>query len=97
MKNIVKTSKTSNKQPQLTLVVFPSDKSLCVVTCLKEYLDRTSNLRKSRSLFISCLKQHEAISLNTLSWRPPCRTLGLIQINLKHIALELPLHQQLKV
>ena len=65
--NIVKTSKPGKKQPELTLVAFPSDKSLCVVTCLKEYLDRTSNLRNSRSLFVSCLKPHEAVSLSTLS------------------------------
>ena len=50
------------------LKAYPTDKTLCVVSHMKEYLRRTKPLRgDSTKLFISFMKPHKHISRETLS------------------------------
>ena len=50
------------------LKAYPTDKTLCVVSHMKEYLRRTKPLRgDSTKLFISFMNPHKHISRETLS------------------------------
>ena len=52
----IKQRRPGYKTPSVILKAYPADSSLCVVTCLKEYLKRTKPLRGSETkLFISLL------------------------------------------
>ena len=64
---LVKTSKPGKQVPELVLVAYPSDRRLCVVTCLLEYIQRTSSYRTTRQLFITSVKPFGAASQSTLS------------------------------
>lgn len=53
---------------------YPSEPALCVISYLKEYLNRTTSLRKPdcKQLLISFAKPHNAVSRETVSrW---CKT-----------------------
>ena len=50
------------------LKAYPTDKTLCVISHMKEYLRRTKPLRgDNKKLFISFMKPHKHISRETLS------------------------------
>ena len=64
----IKQSRPGYKTPSVILQAYPADSSLCVVTCLKEYLKRTKPLRGSETkLFISFVKPYKHISRETIS------------------------------
>ena len=64
----IKQSRPGYKTPSVILKAYPADSSLCVVTCLKEYLKRTKPLRGSETkLFISFVKPYKHISRETIS------------------------------
>ena len=64
----IKQSKPRYKPPSVMLKAYPTDKTLCVVSHMKEYLRRTKPLRgDSTKLFISFMKPHKHISRETLS------------------------------
>ena len=64
----IKQSRPGYKAPSVILKAYPADSSLCVVTCLKEYLKRTKPLRGSETkLFISFVKPYKHISRETIS------------------------------
>ena len=46
---------------------YPQDASLCIVTCMEQYLKRTKYLRQGQKLMISTIKPHKAASQNTIS------------------------------
>ena len=64
---IVKQSKPGRPQPDLILPSYPVDRRLRVTTYLREYLDRTKDIRNDNSLFISYCKPHGKISSATLT------------------------------
>ena len=66
---LTKTAAPGRNNPVLLLLAF-SDKTVCVVSCMKEYLQHTEGLRNSSdssSLWISFVKPHRAISKDTIS------------------------------
>lgn len=64
----IKTSAPGRKQPLLVLPVFVENKSICVVSTLREYLEKTLPLRGNiNNLFISHKKPHAAVTAQTLS------------------------------
>ena len=64
----IKQSRPRYKPPSVMLKAYPTDKTLCVVSHMKEYLRRTKPLRgDSTKLFISFMKPHKHISRETLS------------------------------
>ncbi|KAL9988598.1 hypothetical protein ACROYT_G003060 [Oculina patagonica] len=64
----MKQTKPSYKAPSIILKAFEADSSLCVVTCLKEYLKRTKSLRDLETkLFISFVKPYKRVSRETIS------------------------------
>ena len=67
MDQIVKQSRPGKPQPVLVLPAYPADRRLCVVTYLREYLERTKNIRNSNRLFVSYCKPHNSITIATLS------------------------------
>ena len=59
----IKQSRPRYKPPSVMLKAYPTDKTLCVVSHMKEYLRRTKPLRgDSTKLFISFMKPHKHIS-----------------------------------
>ena len=67
--DLVKQSKPGKHIPPITLQAYTKDRSLCVVTCLRRYLEVTQSLRHSSDdgLFISYLKPHKTVTRETLS------------------------------
>ena len=64
----IKQSGPGYKPPSVMLKVYPTDKTLCVISHMKEYLKRTKPLRgDSTKHFISFMKPHKHISRETLS------------------------------
>ncbi len=66
--DLLKTSRPGMHAQEICLPAFPTDHSLCVVSTLNAYLERTRLLRGREShLFISCVKPHARVSRNTIS------------------------------
>ena len=64
----IKQSRPGYKAPTVVLRAYPANPSLCVCTCLKEYLKRTKPLRGTETkLFVSFTKPHKRVSRETLS------------------------------
>ena len=55
---LIKTSKLGRHIEPFNLSTFKEDSSLCIVLVLKEYLNRTSVIRKSTQLFLNCIKPY---------------------------------------
>ena len=64
--SVLKQSKSGKHIRPLDLMGF-ENKKLCIVTHLKEYLQRTKSMRKGKELFISYIEPHNHISRGTLS------------------------------
>lgn len=77
--------KTSGPMYHLSDVVidaFTVDPSLCLVETLSHYLERTKNLRKCESLFVSFVKPHNKVSRDTVSrWVKQMMILTGIDVN----------------
>lgn len=66
--DVIKQSRPGFSNPLIRLEAFASDRRLCVITVLREYISRTSQLRGSETqLFVSYNRPHKAISENTIS------------------------------
>lgn len=65
---LTKTFKPGKQCTSLELLSYDNDPRLCLVTCRKEYLDRTANLRQDhQKLLVSYQKPHKAISKDTVA------------------------------
>lgn len=65
---LLKQSKYGKHLDPIELFAFPSNRKLCIVDVLKEYLSRTKPLRGPESkLFISYTKPHQCVSKDTLA------------------------------
>lgn len=66
---LLKHSKPNVANTVIKLMAYPVNRSLCIVTVLREYLLRTSSLRKNQQgkLLISYQKPHKEISRDTLA------------------------------
>jgi hypothetical protein len=66
--DLTKTSRPGKHQGEITLCGYAPDRRLCIVTVLKEYIDRTEKLRGGHSpLFIAISKPHRPVSRDTVS------------------------------
>lgn len=65
--SLLKHNAPSHSLSVVTLHSFHEDRRICVLTCLKEYLNRTRGLRISNKLFISTQSPHSGVSKDTLS------------------------------
>ena len=75
-----KQGRVGNETLTITLPAYKDDIRLCIVNTLSVYLRRTEQLRNSSKLFISTVKQHNAVSKDTNSrWIKV--TLGLAGID----------------
>ena len=63
----VKQSAPNRQQPVLVLPEYTVDEKVCVVTCLRRYLDCTSGLRDCQKLFVSYARPYRAVSRETIS------------------------------
>lgn len=64
----IKTSKSSEHQPNLIIPFYNDDKTICVASTLKLYLEKTRLIRGDvKSLFISFRRPHKAVGAQTLS------------------------------
>lgn len=59
---LIKTSKPGRHIEPFNLQTFKEDSSLCIALVLKEYLNRTSVIRKSTQLFLTCIKPYANVS-----------------------------------
>jgi hypothetical protein len=53
--------------PIAEIKAYPPGRRLCPITILKEYLKRTSRMRKTNKLFISYVKPYGAVTRSTIS------------------------------
>jgi integrase len=66
-RQLLKQSRPGMHLAPISLKAYENNQKLCIVTLLKEYIQRTKNLRCDDSLFISTVKPHKAASQNTIS------------------------------
>ena len=64
---ILKTSKPGKHLPPLSFPAFVEEPRLCIVTVLKEYIQGTEKLRKSRKRFATYTKPYNQPAISTLS------------------------------
>lgn len=65
---LTKTSKPGKQCPTLEFLSYDKDPCLCLVSCLKEYLDRTANMRQDHhKLLVSYQKPHKSIFKDTVA------------------------------
>ena len=63
---LLKTSKPGKHIEPLSFTSYPYDKLLCVVTCLKQYLQKTNQVRDGNDkLWLSFNKPHKPVSKDT--------------------------------
>ena len=65
--SILKTSRPGAHGCTIRLEKLLSRPKICVLSCLRSYLFRTLQLRKSSMLFISCKAPHKAVTTQTIS------------------------------
>ena len=63
----MKTTRPGFQQKELNIKAYAPDRRLCIVTVLKEYLERTKDLRKGTQLFVGTNKPHRSVSRDTIS------------------------------
>ena len=66
--DLLKTSGPNFHVGQLEYLAFSEDKSICLVTCLEQYINKTRNHRGAYTkLFLSYIKPFKPVSMDTLS------------------------------
>ena len=63
----LKHSRGNAPATEVSIASYPEDKRLCPVAYLREYLQRTANLRTSRYLFVTSVPPYNRASHDTLS------------------------------
>jgi integrase len=65
--HLLKQSRPGYHQETISLKPYKSNKNLCIVNTLKQYLKRTENLRNGKELLISTIKPFKAVSKSTVA------------------------------
>ena len=60
-------ARPGRNNPTAEIKAYPPDRRICPITVLKEYLKRTSPMRKTDKLFISYVKPYGAVTKSTIS------------------------------
>ena len=80
---LLKQSRPGHHLDELRFKGYAPDRRICIVTVLKEYLQRTRTVRNSDQLFISYASPHGAVSKDTISrWVKTTLFLSGIDTNL---------------
>ena len=77
---LLKSNRLGDPLSTVELQSFKNEKKLCVVSAIREYLNKTLELRTSKQLLISYIKPHGPISRDTLA-RWTLRTLKEAGVN----------------
>jgi integrase len=69
LQEVIKQSRPGKAPPVIELRAYPRDRRLCIVTVLKEYLERrrVKVKKDTYKLFVTYRKPHEGVSRDTLS------------------------------
>jgi len=67
LSDVLKQTRPGHHLHPITLDAFPSNENLCIVSHLKEYIQRTASLRSDEGLFIGCIKPHKHVARDTVS------------------------------
>lgn len=68
VEKILKTSSINRPQPSMNFPFYSADPTLCVASCLKDYLHLSEPFRNgTKELFISFTKPHKAVTAQSLS------------------------------
>ena len=72
-----------SSSPRINIAAYEPDSTICPLTCLKAYINKTKALRSSETkLFVSYVRPHKAVSRDTVSrWTKD--TLRLCSIDTK--------------
>lgn len=62
----IKTTRPGKHIEPVEILLFPTDKKLCPVAHIREYISRTQNLRQDQQLLISYHKPHKAVGNSTI-------------------------------
>ena len=83
----IKTTRPGKYIEPVEILLFPTDKKLCPVAHIREYISRTQNLRQDQQLLISYHKPHKAVGNSTIGrWVKSSTSCGLMSgIPLKDI------------
>ena len=66
--DILKTSRPGYQQGEITVKAYAPDRRLCLMTVVKEYIEKTEHLRgDTTAMFISTIKPHKGVSRDTIS------------------------------
>ena len=66
--DILKTSRPGYQQGEITVKAYAPDRRLCLMTVVKEYMEKTEHLRgDTTAMFISTIKPHKGVSRDTIS------------------------------
>ena len=69
LNTLLKTSRLGKHFEPLSFKSYPDDKLLCVVTCLKQYLQKNSKVRDGNDkLWFSFNKAHQQVTKDTIAW-----------------------------
>lgn len=63
----VKQSRPNYPVPPVIITRYYPDVDICPLSCLEEYIERTSELRQDNLLFISTIKPYKAVGAQTMS------------------------------
>ena len=69
MSSLMKQTRPNFHLGPIRLQQFTQDTDLCIVHCLKTYLDKTKDLRSDGKLFISSQAPHKGVAPGTISRR----------------------------
>ena len=70
LNTLLKTSRPGKHIEPLLIKSYPDDKLLCVVTCLKQYLQKTNQVRDGNDkLCLSFNKPHKPVTKDTIARR----------------------------
>ena len=66
--DLLKTTRPGHQQKEIKIKAYAPDRRLCIITVLREYLERTKSLRKDiTALFITTREPYNAASRDTIS------------------------------
>ena len=80
LKKLIKSNRTGDPLSHVCFTAFPEDRKLCIVSAIREYVKKTSKLRKNSQLLISFIRPFGPISRDTLA-RWTIRVLKLAGVN----------------
>lgn len=67
LNTLLKSNRLGDTCSTVAVQTFPSERKLCVVSAIRNYISKTSEIRSSSQLFVSYIKPHGAVSRDTIA------------------------------